>query len=245
MRSNSHPLFAGNPAPRYAQLAELLRHRIARGELQEGDRFPSIDALARQFDVARVTVRQALEVLSRDGLVSLRQGRGTYVTAAPAPKGRLRVQTTLRDLAEMYRTDRPEILNVVESNALPELAPGDGKRADRYFYMRRVHYRDAIPYCVISIYLDERVFRRAPERFRNELVIPILVSLPDLKIMQARQTLGISTADVQVAKHLNVPVNSPVADIRRVFTGANGDVIYVGEVTVRGDFVHLEMDLKP
>lgn len=244
-RSNSHPLFAGNPAPRYAQLAELLRQRIARGAPAAGERLPSIEELAAEFDVARVTVRQALELLAREGLVSLQQGRGTFVTAAPAPKGRLRVETTLRDLAEMYRTDRPEILNVVESNVLPDLAPAEGKRAERYFYMRRVHYRAGVPYCVISIYLEERVFRRAPERFRSELVIPILVSLPGLRIERARQTLRISSADVQVAKHLNVPINSPVAEIRRIFAGAGGEVIYVGEVTVRGDFVHLEMDLKP
>jgi GntR family transcriptional regulator len=238
-------LFEGNPAPRYAQLAELLRQRISRGRLRAGDRLPSMEELAREFDIARVTVRQAFKLLAREGLVSLRQGRGTYVTAAPATKGRLRVETTLRELAEMYRTDRPEILNVVESNALPDLAHGEGTRAERYFYMRRVHYRDSIPYGVISIYLEEGVFKREPERFRNQLVIPILVSLPGLTIARARQTLTISSADVEIAKHLRIPVNSPVADIRRVFHGVGGEVIYVGEATVRGDFVHLEMDLKP
>ena len=33
-------------------------------------------------------------------------------------------------------------------------------------------------YCVISIYLDERVFRMAPRRFRRETVIPVLLELP-------------------------------------------------------------------
>ena len=37
----------------------------------------------------------------------------------------------------------------------------------------------------------------------------------------------------------------PVAEVRRVFTDADHRVIYLGEVTYRGDFVHVDMDLKP
>lgn len=218
---------------------------MSRGALKPGDRLPSLEDLSREFDVARVTVRQALELLWQDGLVSLQQGRGTYVTGVPTPSRKLKVETTLRDLAETYRTDKPQILNVVESSAVPALLPEDGSAAERYFYMRRVHYREGVPYCVISIYIDESVFRVAPQRFREELVIPILVSLPGLTITRARQRLRVSTADMEVANHLRVPINSPVADIRRVFNGEHARVIYVGEVTMRGDFVDLEMDLKP
>ena len=40
-------------------------------------------------------------------------------------------------------------------------------------------------------------------------------------------------------------VAAPVAEVRRVFTDADDRVIYLGEVTYRGDFIHLEMDLTP
>lgn len=39
-------------------------------------------------------------------------------------------------------------------------------------------------------------------------------------------------------------VNAPVADVRRVFTGPRRRVIYLAEVTYRGDFVQVEFDLK-
>ena len=57
--------------------------------------------------------------------------------------------------------------------------------------------------------------------------------------------LTIGTADLEVAQLLGVPVNAPVAEVRRVFTDADNRVIYLGEVTYRGDFIHLEMDLTP
>jgi GntR family transcriptional regulator len=56
--------------------------------------------------------------------------------------------------------------------------------------------------------------------------------------------LTIATADMEVARRLQVPVNAPVAEVRRVFTDAAGRVIYLGEVTYRGDFIQLQMTLK-
>lgn len=238
-------LSADDPLPLYAQLAELLRHRIARGEWEAGDRLPSNDALTREFAVARVTVRQAITLLQHDGLVRSRQGRGTFVTAQPTSGRWLEVQTTLGKLVAMLKGDEPQLLNIAEGHAAPRLADGDGSPAPSYVHMRRVHLRNGEAYCVISIHLDERVFRLAPARFRQEVMIPILVSLPEVRIAHAHQTLTIGVADPETAMHLKMAVNAPVAHVRRVFRGPDGAVIYLGEVTYRGDTVRLEMDLVP
>jgi GntR family transcriptional regulator len=240
-----HPVFGHSPIPRYVQLADLLRRRIARGQWRQGERVPTLEALMREFDVARVTVRQAVEVLAREGVLSAQQGRGTFVTAAPRVDRPLHLQTSLRALAEVYRHDRPNLTLIEEASAAPALGADEGRPAARYHFMRRVHSRDGVPYCVISIYLEDGVFRKARRRFRTETVIPVLLELPGVRIAHARQTLVIATADVQVASLLAVPVNSPVAEVRRVCTDARGTVIYLGEVTYRGDYVRLEMDLQP
>ena len=52
-------VFNDTPVPRYFQLADLFRQRIARGEWPEKHRLPTLEALAAEFSVARVTVRQA------------------------------------------------------------------------------------------------------------------------------------------------------------------------------------------
>ncbi len=243
-QSPVHPVFGSSPVPRYAQLADLFRNRIARGQWRPGDRLPPLEALMSEFDVARVTVRQAVEVLSREGLLSAQQGRGTFVTKAPAERP-LRLQTSLRDLADVYRHDKPQLTLLEESTATPPLRPEDGKPAPRYHFMRRVHSRDGEPYCVISIYLDERVFRMAPKRFRRETVVPVLLDLPKVKVAHASQTLAVSSADVEVAGHIGIPVNSPIAEVRRICRDKEGTVVYLGLVSYRGDFVRLEMDLRP
>lgn len=237
--------FSDSPIPRYLQVADLLRQRIARGAWATGHKLPSLEELAAEFGVARVTMRQAIELLARDGLVSPQQGRGTFVTGRPRNERWLSVVTTLDELSRMYRDTDPQIVNIDESTTAPALQAGEGQPAERYVFMRRVHSRDGQPYCVINIHLDERIFRRSPKRFRDETVIPILTAMKSVKIAKAHQALTIGTADMEVARLLGVPVNAPVAEVRRVFRDADDRVIYLGEVTYRGDAIHVEMNLLP
>ncbi|MFZ9551519.1 MAG: GntR family transcriptional regulator, partial [Hylemonella sp.] len=51
-------LFRESPLPRYAQLADLLRQRLARGVWKPGELLPTLESLMAEFGVARVTVRQ-------------------------------------------------------------------------------------------------------------------------------------------------------------------------------------------
>lgn len=240
-----HSVLARSRVPRYVQIADLMRQRIARRDWSAGSRVPSNEELMREFDVSRITVRQAVEILARDGLLSARQGTGTFVTGEVRDDRWLRVETSLADLAEVYRGSQPELLNLAEAIVAPPLRAEDGMRAPSYLFMKRVHSHQGRPYCVISIYLDERVFRKQPERFRSETVIPILTRMRNPAIATARQTLTIGTAGLDVARHLGIASNAPVAEVRRVFNAADGTVIYLGEVTYRGDFIHLEIDLKP
>ena len=47
------------------------------------------------------------------------------------------------------------------------------------------------------------------------------------------------------ARLLGLPMNAPVAEVRRIFKDPSGTVIYLAEVTYRGDAIHVQMDLKP
>jgi GntR family transcriptional regulator len=229
----------------YLQLADLMRARIERGQWPQGHRLPSLEALMGEFGVARVTVRQAIDLLARDGLLSPQRGRGTFVTGEPEKKRIINVVTTLDELSRVYEDTQPRIVNIEESVTPPPLSLAEGAPAESYSYMRRVHLREGRPYCVIDIYLDERIFRQAPAKFRASTVIPLLTTMPTVHIHTAHQVLTIATADLEVARQLEIAVNAPVAEVRRIFKDRAGTVIYLADVTYRGDAIRLEMDLKP
>lgn len=74
--------------PKYVQIKESFAEKIATGQLKPGDKIPSERELAHQFGVSRMTVREALTLLTSDGQLERIQGSGTYV-AQPKLEHRL------------------------------------------------------------------------------------------------------------------------------------------------------------
>src|SRR3954471_21178357 len=89
-------------APRalYEEVAELLRQRIFRRELEPGSWIDE-QALAAEYGISRTPLREALKVLAAEGLVTMKLRRGAYVT-----------EVSERDLAEVYH-----LLALLESDA--------------------------------------------------------------------------------------------------------------------------------
>ena len=65
--------------PLYLQLASLIRRCISSGLLKPGDQRPSEAELCRHFEISCSTVRQALKELEEQGLITRRQGLGSFV----------------------------------------------------------------------------------------------------------------------------------------------------------------------
>lgn len=234
-----------NKTPLYLQIAEVLRQRINKGIWTRGDTLPTLNELMEEFSVSKVTIRQAVKLLQEDGLLSPLRGRGTFVTADANSRRPLKVKTTLVDLIEMYSGDVPEVLNLEEDFSAPvDHLPGD-LLADEYFHMRRIHSRNGERYCVISMYIEKSIFQLAEDRFRNELVLPVLFSNPNVEITRARQKMIISKCNFETAELINISIGDPVAEMLRVLYDENDLVIYQADVIYRGDYISLDMDLRP
>ncbi|GAA3412968.1 GntR family transcriptional regulator [Streptosporangium vulgare] len=70
--------------PRYRAIADDLTHKIRSGHYRAGEALPAQRELSASYGVTMMTLRQALQVLSGEGLIVQRAGRGTYVTPASA-----------------------------------------------------------------------------------------------------------------------------------------------------------------
>ena len=77
-------ILPGSPVPLYHQIAQLIRGRIARGELAPGDILEPLREAAEEWQVNFHTVRHAYAELARDGLVEMRGPRGTRVVDSEA-----------------------------------------------------------------------------------------------------------------------------------------------------------------
>lgn len=90
------------------EVIDHLRTEIASGRLLTGSRLPPEAKLTQQLGVSRTTLREAIVVLSHDGLVDVRQGDGTYVRPGQAASRPL----ADRSLGELLELRRPLQLEV-------------------------------------------------------------------------------------------------------------------------------------
>ncbi|WDR03900.1 UTRA domain-containing protein [Devosia algicola] len=125
---------------------------------------------------------------------------------------------------------------------MPVVAPTLGLLAPSYNYIKRVHVRDALRYCVIRLFLDSDMFGRAPERFRNELAIPVLNEVAVTDIVQVNQLVRFGKCDEETSLMLKYPAGDPVAHIRRALRDHADRILYYADVIYRADILEIDTE---
>ncbi len=69
----------GSSVALYQQLVDEIKSAIASGKLSEGDRIMTEAELSKTYDISRITVRKAIEILVEEGILIKKQGIGTFV----------------------------------------------------------------------------------------------------------------------------------------------------------------------
>lgn len=228
-----------SPGKLYLHVATLMRRRLETGDWAPGGKLPPLAELAGEFDVATVTIRQAVAILEAEGLLRRQQGVGTFVEEGVAPKPSFAVGLDWPSLLDMITKSTPRLVRAADVQGAPAV-PGT-TAAPAYRYLKRVNSVNGLPCLVAEAYIDSRIYARAPERFDAETIIPLIEEIGGVEIARCRQVLTIGQADLETATLLGVPVNTPMGDIRRVLTDPDGAMIYLNDVSYRGDLVEFEI----
>jgi len=231
---------------RYIQLAGLFRRRIESGQWAVGQQIPTVDDLAKECGVARATIRQALDSLENEQLIERYRAKGTFVRKRSATQLWCEVPTTWAGLLLMGRDDA--IIEVIsdERGVQPAYIPHEiGDLAPSYRHVRRRHSSQATPFVVTEIYIDERSCGRISKNdLQTKTALRLISDIAGVKVADARQTLTISTADVETAERLDIAVNAPVAIVHRSVADRAGCLVLLATGTYRGDMVRMDIKLK-
>lgn len=242
-RSRASRTMTETRVPRYVLVASALRNRIRDGHWPLGSRIATLQHLEREFSVARVTVRQAIELLQSEGLVRSHQGKGTFVTGTPAGERWLQLAT---DWTSLIRPIKDNVLEPLPVTPVPEpsIEPDDGlPHPGGYTFLKSLQRRDGEPYALARVHVATDVYQRKPQSFQKRVALGVIAGMPGLDVARAHQTLTIGAADIETAQLLAITLNAPTAEARCVVTDRSGRVLYLGEITYRGDCVKLNIEL--
>src|SRR5262245_18006490 len=101
-----------SPVPLYVQIASVFRQKIQSGQWEPGQKISTIEQLQAEFQVARVTIRQAVELLSQEGLLEAHRGSGTFVAASPPDRHWLKLETSWNALVQSVKANVPRVIKV-------------------------------------------------------------------------------------------------------------------------------------
>jgi GntR family transcriptional regulator len=182
-------------------------------------------ALMAQFNVARVTVRRALEQLASEGLIARNPGRRTRalprVPAGEANSGRSMERANLRGLLENLVTmglhTSVKVIEVATITASTQVAEAlQLQLGDPVQKAVRVRSTKEGPLSHITTYVPDTIARRFGRRELSKKPILVLLEESGVKVGRAHQTISARLADSLIAQHLDVSVGSALLAVRRL-----------------------------
>lgn len=230
-----------SPTPLYHRIYVVLRERLVSGYYPAGGLLPSEAELQESFDVSRITIRKAMEMLVHEGLINRKRGSGTYAVE----------RKNTSNFAKSYVTDVYDLLGYLNAVGLGtslrvissevKEAPArickllDHPLQEPLHCTMRARNLDGQPYSLSLAYL-------LPERGKGiDKAMLATASMIDLVqsngavVHSVEQVLTATLADETVARHLHTPIGAPVMRVTRVFWDQDNQPFYVAEIFYRSD----------
>jgi len=225
------------PLPLYSQIRESLRARILDGTYGAHAQLPTEGELTGTFGVSRITVRQALNDLQKEGLVYKIHGKGTFVSKPKA----FQDLASLQGFGEAMNQHGHETYNklIGMRHMTPPKRVAEAlqcARGDEVTELKRVRYLNREPISLDISYLPRAVGERlAREDLATRDVFLILENDYGYALGQAELRIDATTADDTLARQLKVTEGAPILRIERLTRIAAGAPLDFEYLYYRGD----------
>jgi GntR family transcriptional regulator len=233
--------------PYYVQLLEILREKISSGEWKAGDKLPSEPELCDIYGVSRTVVRQSLQELEYDGLISRRKGVGTFVAEPKIDESLIQKLTGFyQDMTSRGHLLSTQVLRNEVTDASQkvsdylQIAPGDP-----VFCIERLRFVNNEPIVLVTTYLPQALCAGL-ERFdlSSRSLYDILENELGLELSHGRRVIEAVPANEREALLLQVEERDPMVLLNSVTYLKDGTPIEYYHAVHRGDRSRFEVELQ-
>ena len=202
--------------PAYIRIHDAIKKEIDEGVWEIGQRLPSERDLADDYEVSRMTLRQAITLLVEEGILERRVGSGTYV-ASHRVQEKMRGTTSFTEIVRSQgKTPSSQVVSYQRKPANEtEIQQLQLKASDYVVRMERVRYADNVPLVFEVASIPEKLIR---EFKREDITEHFFQTLTDngYEIGKSQQTIYAKNASERVANYLKVPKNHAVLALTQV-----------------------------
>lgn len=224
-----------SPTPLYYQLAEQLTARIRSGEYPPASRIPSEHQLSAVFSIGRPTVRQAIELMVRRGLLTKRRGSGTFVCEPQQEVALFSLDGTgaaFRDKGLVFETRllAPIRLKTIRND------PGNPFNGGSAYFLPRLVLVEGEPVLMEDIFLNTGLFSGIERvNLRGASLSAIADERFHLRPTGGRQNFRIEYPDRECSRLLGVEDNVPILRVDRFLHFQQADIGFFSRLFCRTD----------
>ena len=229
-------LFKEGNIPLYFQFYLKIRNDILLEEIEPGSRLPNIDSLHAQYAVSHATVRRALSLLEKEGLIIKKRGLGIIV--------RDQVDLPIWNPSSLHEfTDsaikKPQLQTLFFDWVVPP------RRIEKYFAGQPGVYRNGLilksrrlwvsqldprqKRCADAYFSTAVVARIGEEKLKKFSMLQVEAESPTYRSIKIDQTLRPWICDVETAEILGIPDGTPVFHRTWIILNPNDAVLLVTE----------------
>ncbi len=235
------------PVPFYYQIVQILREYIKDQDLsiERQVALPSENELCDLFKVNRGTVRHALEVLEREGLIYREKGRGTFLHRKRLELDLMVLCSTTEDLKARGWEPASQLLGTERVSPHPHVQRLLRLADDQAVWaINRLRLANREPISIQYSFIPEVL---TPGLDRQNLMASlyfILQNVYRITLESADQTIRTRAATLEEAKLLGIEEGAPVFDISRVTYDQEQQPVEYLESLWRGDRYDLHVHLQ-
>ena len=198
-----------------------------------------------EYNVSRITVRQALSELMKDGLIYRDRGRGTFVTEGVELK-RPELKGSIENLIAAAKGTRTRVLSYKEVLPPPQLAKNlQVRKTEKVFRLELVRLTSKGPFGYSFIYFPYSLGKIvSPDELNGTTeIITFVEEKLKTKAHRAKQAIDVGVADKVLAENLSVKPKTPLLIIERDYYTRKGSVMFVAITYFRPDVYKYEIEL--
>lgn len=202
--------------PAYIRIHDAIKKEIDGGVWEIGQRLPSERDLADDYEVSRMTLRQAITLLVEEGILERRVGSGTYV-ASHRVQEKMRGTTSFTEIVRSQgKTPSSQLISYQRKPANEtEIQQLQLKATDTVVRMERVRFADNVPLVFEVASIPEKLIQSFNQEDITEHFFQTLTD-NGYEIGKSQQTIYAKNASERVTNYLKVPKNHAVLALTQV-----------------------------
>lgn len=213
--------------PLYLQIKNIIKAKITSGKFAYGDSIPSELQLQSTYNVSRITARQAIVDLEREGYVERKRGRGTRVIYQKQIEEELtRVMSFTNEMKTRGLVPQTIYAHIEKVKAIDKVAEiFEIAENEEILCLKRIRTSDGVPIAYFETYFEKNIGLPEEDSYYMDSVYALMDEYGIKKPVSSTERISATLATAELAKHLEIKKNSAILVRSRVSYAQDKSVV--------------------